>query len=70
MLGEVTISPDRLAVSLLAFNLGVEAGQLLILALTLPVLRWMQRREGAWLNVPNAMVSAAACYWLVQRSIA
>ncbi len=69
VLGELAIPAEQLPLSLLAFNLGVEAGQLLAIVLALPLLRWVQRAHGAWLNLPNALASAAACYWLVQRTV-
>ncbi len=69
VLGELSIPPDQLLFSLLAFNLGVEAGQLFAIALVYPLLYWVQRQHASWLHLPNALASAAACYWLVQRSL-
>lgn len=55
---------------LLAFNLGVEGGQLAILALALPLL-WAGRRYLArWLTVTRALsvvVVATGLYWFVTR---
>lgn len=45
-LGEVGVPRDHLALGLATFNLGVEAGQLLILALVLPLVVLLARR--AW----------------------
>lgn len=55
---------------LLAFNLGVEAGQLAVAAVLLPLLLWLDRK--AWfarhgIKVLSALVMALAVYWFWQR---
>ena len=42
-LEEVGVSAERVVPSLLYFNIGVESGQLLVLAGLLPAVRWLQR---------------------------
>jgi hydrogenase/urease accessory protein HupE len=44
-LGELAVPRDQLVPALVAFNLGVEAGQLAVLAVALPVLLWARKRQ-------------------------
>lgn len=59
-------------VPLFSFNLGVEAGQLSIAAIVLPII-WSLRRRPAFLRfgVPacSLVVAFAGCYWLIERTI-
>jgi hydrogenase/urease accessory protein HupE len=70
MLAELGLPRDALALALVAFNGGVEIGQAVIVAVTLPILLWM-RRYPAWDTrvVPAASVGVtlAGLYWLVER---
>jgi hypothetical protein len=56
---------------LLAFNLGIELGQLLVLALAWPVLAWARARLGSrerWLTVvASAFIAHEAWHWLSER---
>ena len=61
---------SHLITSLLAFNLGVELGQLLVLLLALPVLafvlgRWVDERLGV--VIASAFVAHTAWHWLIER---
>ncbi|MCC6991064.1 MAG: HupE/UreJ family protein [Acidobacteria bacterium] len=61
---------EDLLVSLLAFNLGVEGGQLVVVAALLAALAWC--RSAAWYRaravVPaSAAIAAAGAFWCVQR---
>ena len=69
-LAELGLPADRRVVPLLGFNLGVELGQLLVLAFVLPVLHALQ----AWKAYPRAvlapasmLIGAVGLFWLVQR---
>ncbi|MEO5712741.1 MAG: HupE/UreJ family protein [Luteolibacter sp.] len=56
---------------LLAFNLGVEAGQLAVVALVLPVLFYARRQPGfGRFGIPalSTIVVLLGCYWFVQRA--
>jgi hydrogenase/urease accessory protein HupE len=57
---------------LFSFNLGVEAGQLSIAAIVLPVI-WKLRQRPAFLRVGvpacSLVVALAGCYWLVERTV-
>jgi len=59
-----------LAPSLLTFNLGVELGQLVIVALAWPLLRWLRGIRGVWpggARWASTAVGALGTFWLVQR---
>jgi hypothetical protein len=59
-----------LAPSLLTFNLGVELGQLVIVALVWPLLRWLRGVRGMWpagIRWASAGVVALGAYWLLER---
>jgi len=61
---------SHLITSLAAFNIGVELGQLLVLALTLPVLAFVIRRtvsERATVIVASALVAHAGWHWMTER---
>ena len=57
---------------LFAFNLGVEAGQLAIAAVVLPIL-WKLRDSPAFLRIGvpacSLLVAAAGGYWLIERTL-
>ena len=60
----------HLATSLLAFNLGVELGQLLVVALAVPVLVWLFRRvpERIGIVLLSALVAHTAWHWMADRA--
>jgi hypothetical protein len=64
---------SHLFVSLLAFNVGVELGQLLALALLIPAL-WLLFRfvvaERAGVIVLSALVAHTAWHWMIERAAA
>lgn len=60
----------HLLASLLAFNVGVELGQLLVIALAVPLLAWSLRRlaaERAALVVLSALVAHESWHWMTER---
>lgn len=60
----------HLLTSLLAFNVGVELGQLLVIALAVPVLAWLLRRlpsERAGIVVASAIVAHESWHWMTER---
>ena len=63
-------SPRDVAVALLSFNAGIEAGQLAATAVLLPLV-WRIRSRPAWharlQPVCSVIVAAAGIAWLVQR---
>ena len=59
--------------NLLSFNIGIELGQIFILALVIPVLFWMEKY---WLGRPGVLRKALsipciaiACFWVIERSL-
>lgn len=67
---DLQLAGDHLLLSLLAFNVGVELGQLLVLAVVLPVFALAFRLPGArrvGLLLVSAAVGHTAWHWLVER---
>ena len=63
---EYNISPDGLTPNLLAFNLGVEIGQLLALGTILIAMSYWRRTAGYWRHAYAANVAMiSACFILV-----
>jgi hypothetical protein len=62
---------SHLVTSLLSFNLGVELGQLLVLALFIPALTWLFRRvvaERMGTIILSALVAHTAWHWMIDRA--
>lgn len=62
---------DHLLVSLLAFNFGVEAGQLFALALAIPALAWCFKHavaERMGVIILSALVAHTALHWISDRA--
>lgn len=61
----------HLATALVSFNLGVELGQILVLAATVPLLNWLfkARRvpERAGIILLSALVAHTAWHWMLER---
>lgn len=61
---------DHLLTSLLAFNLGVEIGQLAALALALPLFAWLFKHaltEKIGVIILSALVAHTAWHWMLER---
>jgi hypothetical protein len=64
------LAPFEMAKALLAFNLGVEAGQMAIVAPAFMRLAWLRGWRGypRWvLGAGSAMVAIVSCGWIVER---
>ena len=70
VLKDLNLSDENLALSLLGFNLGVELGQLLIVAIFLPLIfyireKWFYKRvvfnAGSWLVIGISLI------WIIER---
>ncbi len=63
-------SGDALALPLAAFNIGVELGQLALLAAAWPLFRWLCRRLGsaAVVDVGSALAMTCGVFWLITRA--
>jgi hypothetical protein len=73
VLMEVDLPSDRLGAALFGFNLGVELGQLGVVLLLWPALRWLARvRSGvvySWIaESGSAAILALGLYWVVTRN--
>jgi len=73
VLGAMELPTDRLAPALFGFNVGVEIGQLAVVAVAWPLLRWLERPAGGrWYQLAVDAGSAAICgvglFWFVSRT--
>ena len=64
---ELQFAGGHLVLSLLAFNVGIEIGQLAFIAGVLPLLAWLASRY-ATLGV-SGVVALIASYWMVERAL-
>ena len=69
---QLQFAGSHLLMALASFNVGVEIGQLLVLALALPLLGWLHRRVGADRErlltiVGSAVVAHTAWHWMTER---
>ncbi|WP_036262422.1 HupE/UreJ family protein [Methylocapsa aurea] len=70
-LTDLGLPPGGKAVALLAFNVGVELGQLAVVAAVLPILFWMRRTvfyTRVALPVGSLIIAIIAILWLIQRA--
>jgi len=72
VLAELGLPRDALALALVSFNLGVETGQLAVVAALLP-LAYLWRRSRAYprlvLGAGSSCIVAIASVWLIERSL-
>lgn len=72
VLGEAGLPPDRVLAALFGFNIGVEIGQLGVVALIWPTLRWLTRgHEGRYrllVDVGSSAIAALGVFWFVSRA--
>lgn len=68
----ITVSREELLLSLVSFNVGVEAGQLLVIAIAAPALWYLRRRswDRRFCRGFSVGVGALGSFWLVQRVLA
>lgn len=71
VLADLGLPRDNLLVSLLAFNAGVEAGQLLVVMVALPVIALAARHGLGRFAVPaaNGAITVVALLWLSDRAL-
>jgi hydrogenase/urease accessory protein HupE len=70
-LTDLALSKTALPVALLAFNAGVEVGQLVAVAAALAVLLVLRKRISVdYARIANALLVAAGLVWFVQRVVA
>ncbi len=65
----ITVSRDELLLSLFSFNVGIEVGQLLIILLSMPVLRYLRSRawDRRFCRGFSQAAAALGTLWLIQR---
>ena len=70
ILREMHLPRESLAASLVAFNLGVEAGQIVVVLLAYPVIAAIQRapRRRAIVATASGVILTLALYWFVERA--
>jgi hydrogenase/urease accessory protein HupE len=66
VLRQLALPRAALAASLVSFNLGVECGQVCIVVVAVPLLRWL-RRVRAFALAASAFIAALGTFWLVTR---
>jgi hydrogenase/urease accessory protein HupE len=69
-LQEIALPRAQIPMALVTFNLGVEAGQLAVLAVALPLVLWLRKKKTfALAGVPatSAVIVAAGLIWFVAR---
>lgn len=72
VLGDYGIASDRFAVALIGFNIGVEFGQLAVIAIAFALVGWFISKP--WyrrvIAIPASLVIAAiGAYWVVERTL-
>lgn len=69
LLKEVQVAPDKFLSSLVAFNIGVELGQLLIIILALPVIYLCKDRPwyGTFIKTVAVIIAIIGIVWSLQR---
>ena len=68
---DLGLPEDAQVHSLMGFNLGVEIGQLLIVATLVPVLAWLWGKLGQRaVSIPlSLIILALGGFWLVERTV-
>lgn len=61
----------QMALPLFSFNLGVEIGQLVVVAIVIPVLLWVRRLpwQIKWNQYASGIIGVFGLYWLIERII-
>ena len=71
VLSDLGLPRDNLLLTLLAFNIGVEAGQLAVVAIALPMIAYAARLAISRVAIPaaNCAITALALMWLSDRAL-
>jgi hydrogenase/urease accessory protein HupE len=72
VLRELGLPQDSLALSLIAFNLGVEGGQIIVVGAVLPLAYGLRRSRFypmMMLKIGSVVIAVLAATWLVERSL-
>jgi hypothetical protein len=73
VLAEMDLPPNRLFTALLGFNLGVEVGQLAVVAIVWPVLAWLRTlaegRPHRWVvDIAGSAICGLGLFWFLTRA--
>jgi hydrogenase/urease accessory protein HupE len=69
-LGEISLPPAQIPLALAAFNIGVEAGQVAVVAATLPAVLWLGRRRwfaDVGVKAASSLIALAGLLWFIGR---
>ena len=71
-MGEIRLPRPEVPVALVSFNLGVEAGQLAVLAVVLPLI--LAARKRPWfadrgVKIISASIAVAGLFWFITRAL-
>jgi hypothetical protein len=69
-LQEIALPPEQIPLALVAFNLGVEVGQIAVLVPVLPTILWLRRRPwfvGIGVKGMSAGIALAGGWWFISR---
>lgn len=72
VLADLGLPQESLLIALVAFNLGVELGQLVIVAVFLPLAYWLRDTfayRSVFVRYGSAVIATVAFLWLVQRAL-
>ncbi len=71
MLADLGLPQESLLVSLLAFNIGVELGQLAIVVVALPLIYVLAAPKLGWKSMPvaNGLIIAVGLAWFSDRAL-
>ncbi len=72
VLGDYGIASDRFVVALIGFNIGVEFGQLAVIAIAFAIVGWFMRKS--WyrsaIAIPASLaIAAIGAYWVIERTL-
>lgn len=71
LLQDINVPEDKFIASLLAFNIGIEVGQLFIVGLALPFIYFLKNKS--WypllIKILAVIISIVAVFWTIQRVI-
>ena len=71
VLGEIGMPTDAFFTALLAFNIGVEVGQLSVIVIAFVLVFWMRNRPSyrRWIVVPvSSAIAVIGLYWTIERT--
>ncbi len=72
LLREIQVPPDKFLASLFSFNIGIEVGQLIIVAIALPFIYLLRHKSWypALVKIASVIIASIALTWMVQRLLA